>query len=154
MISKRRASRTTGASFSTKIMLQQEDNEPRFKQESAVMGTIQAYMPRAWLSDLSDINAVSDAYDLAMLELPGSQPRLEELLARRIIALAAAGERDPVSLCDAALVGLLHLDSHASRSAKPSPRIAAAIATGKARSKGADTSRSLTAGRRRRLQQS
>jgi len=72
------------------------------------MGNIHAYIPCDLTLEPGDLGILSDAYDLAMLDLPHGEPRLEELIARHIVALAVAGERDSIALCDQALaqVGL------------------------------------------------
>ena len=73
------------------------------------MGNIHSYVPHDLELAIPDLHAMSDAYDLAMLELREGDAALEEAIARAIIAAAVAGDRDPVSLCDKALahVGLL-----------------------------------------------
>ena len=72
------------------------------------MGNIHAYIPCGLALEPGDVGILSDAYDLAMLDLPHGDKRLEELVARQIVALALAGERDAIALCDRALahVGL------------------------------------------------
>jgi hypothetical protein len=74
------------------------------------MGNIHAYIPCSLALEPGDLGILSDAYDLAMLDLPGGEPRLVELVARQIVALAAAGERDSIALCDKALAhaGVVH----------------------------------------------
>ena len=77
------------------------------------MGSIHAYIPCGLALEPGDLGILSDAYDLAMLDLPCGETRLEERIARQIVALAVAGERDAIALCDKALahVGLHGADA-------------------------------------------
>jgi len=93
------------------------------------MGNIHSYVPHDLELAIPDLHAMSDAFDLAMLELREGNAALEEAIARAIIAAAVAGDRDPVSLCDKALahVGLLPevtgvADRSAPRAAAPKKR--------------------------------
>jgi hypothetical protein len=53
------------------------------------------------ISQPDAVKAMGEAYDLACEEAP--EVADHEALARAIIAVARAGERDPFRLCDAAL---------------------------------------------------
>ena len=50
--------------------------------------------------------AMSEAFEAALKELQDTGDEMRELIARRIIAEATLGERDPVRLRKAALAGL------------------------------------------------
>jgi hypothetical protein len=52
------------------------------------------------------IEAMSEAFEAALKELPDTGEVTREVIARRIIAAATLGERDPVRLQEAALAGL------------------------------------------------
>jgi hypothetical protein len=68
------------------------------------MSNIHAFLPQSLALTLGDVHALSDAFDLAVLELPRfHDAALEEKLGRAIINIALTGERDPISLCDRAL---------------------------------------------------
>jgi hypothetical protein len=72
------------------------------------MSNIHAFLPPSLVLALGDLHVLSDAFDLAMLELPrGHDAALEEKIGRAIIDVALAGERDVVSLCDRALARVL-----------------------------------------------
>jgi hypothetical protein len=58
--------------------------------------------------DDTTLNAIRDSYDAACKDMDdGDLPQLvREIIARRIIDAAKAGERDPVRLCEAGLAAL------------------------------------------------
>jgi hypothetical protein len=55
--------------------------------------------------DRETLEALGKAYDMALAALHGvgQPPLVREVIARRIIAAARRGERDPASLCGIAL---------------------------------------------------
>jgi hypothetical protein len=68
------------------------------------MSNIHSFLPPGVALTLADLQTLSDAFDLAVLELPsGHDAALEEKLGRAIVDVALAGDRDPVALCDKAL---------------------------------------------------
>jgi hypothetical protein len=52
------------------------------------------------------IEAMSEAFESALKELQDTGDVMREVVARRIIAAATLGERDPARLREAALTGL------------------------------------------------
>lgn len=57
--------------------------------------------------DLTTTTILDKAYDRAIAELRDRGPNsVREAVARRIVTLASAGERDPNRLCDKALVAV------------------------------------------------
>ena len=52
------------------------------------------------------VAAMSEAFEVALKELQDTGDVTREVIARRIIAAARFGERDPVRLREAALAGL------------------------------------------------
>src|SRR5512138_602822 len=68
------------------------------------MSNIHSFLPRDLAFTIADLQALSDAFDLAVLELPsGHDAALEEKLGYAIVDVALTGDRDPVALCDKAL---------------------------------------------------
>ena len=71
-----------------------------------------SFMPRHAAFDPETAAALGDAYDRAIAGLgDGGQPEVvKEIIAKRIVALAARGERNPERLCEAALaeLGIAH----------------------------------------------
>ena len=72
------------------------------------MGSILQFIEPGHAFDSESVQVLSAAYDRAMRELhDNGQPVLvQEIVAKRIIQLAARGERDPERLSDAALASL------------------------------------------------
>jgi hypothetical protein len=72
------------------------------------MSNIHAFVPPDLVLGLADLHALSDAFDLAMLELSRDHDvALEEKIGQAIIELGLDGERDAISLCDKALARVL-----------------------------------------------
>jgi hypothetical protein len=71
--------------------------------------------------DLETTEAMSEAYDKACRSMHdwGQPVRLGEMIARRIMQMAAAGERDPDELCQRALKSLGFSESPSVRPPDP-----------------------------------
>jgi hypothetical protein len=68
------------------------------------MGKILPFFRREEAFDTESTTALALAYDSAVALIDSSQPDvMREVVARRIIALALKGERDPARLCAGAL---------------------------------------------------
>jgi len=78
------------------------------KKQEPRMGSILPFIEPGHAFDPESIQVLSAAYDRAMRELhDNGQPVLvQEIVARRIIQLAARGERDPERLSETALASL------------------------------------------------
>jgi hypothetical protein len=80
----------------------------RAQKREPRMGSILQFIEPSHAFDPESIQVLSAAYDRAMRELhDNGQPVLvQEIVAKRIIQLAARGERDPERLSETALASL------------------------------------------------
>jgi hypothetical protein len=70
------------------------------------MGTVLQFTKRSFSPD--EIDILGQAFDKACQELydSGRDSALKEIIARRLVAMAGRGERNPDRMCEAALVSL------------------------------------------------
>ena len=94
------------------------------------MSNIHSFLPPGLALTLADLQPLSDAFDLAVLELPsGHDAALEEKLCQAIVDVALTGDRDPVALCDKALAHAFERPAWADsrvRSRNTGPRVRSA----------------------------